>query len=132
LSCDDVPEYESKLKWLCSNINEYAAVLQEELRNFPSLGFGHEQAVLNVKHGDRPYFPTEFTEVKKGIRINGLIWMGDAEYMQEQIREKLQHGFGCLKLKIGSDWETEHHILKILTTQFPAQDLELRVDANDA
>ncbi len=132
LSCDDVPEYESKLQWLCSNINEDAEALKEELRNFPSLWFGYEQAMLNLKHDNSLYFPSEFTEGKKGIRINGLIWMGDAEYMQEQIREKLQQGFGCLKLKIGSDWETEHQILKILRTQFPAQDLELRVDANGA
>ncbi len=132
LSCDDVPEYESKLQWLCQNINEDFDVLKEELRNFPSLWFGYEQAMLNLKHGGSLYFRSEFTEGKKGIRINGLIWMGDAEYMQEQIREKLQQGFGCLKLKIGSDWKTELKILKILRTQFPAQDLELRVDANGA
>ncbi|MBU4538556.1 MAG: o-succinylbenzoate synthase [Weeksellaceae bacterium] len=130
LSYDDVPEYEEKLKWLCENINADSAILKEELKHFPSIWFGYEQAVLNLKYGEDLYFPSKFTSGKSSIKINGLIWMGDAEFMQQQIEEKLEEGFDCIKLKIGTDWDSEKEILKKLREKFPKKDLELRVDAN--
>ncbi|QBJ86211.1 o-succinylbenzoate synthase [Chryseobacterium gleum] len=130
LSYDDRPDYEEKLKWLCENINLDAAFLKEELKEFPSIWFGYEQAVLNLRNGGNIYFPSEFTEGKSAITINGLIWMGDAAYMQEQIQEKLEKGFHCIKLKIGVDWKSEHIILQKLREKFSKDQLELRVDAN--
>lgn len=130
LSFDDRPDYEEKLKWLCENINQDASFLKEELKEFPSIWFGYEQAVQNLKHGDSMYFPSEFTEGKSAITINGLIWMGAVGYMEEQIQEKLEKGFHCIKLKIGIDWESEHIILQKLREKFSKDQLELRVDAN--
>ncbi|KAA2224179.1 o-succinylbenzoate synthase [Chryseobacterium sediminis] len=130
LSFDDRPDYEEKLKWLCENINHDTSFLKEELKEFPSIWFGYEQAVQNLKYGDSLYFPSEFTDGKSAITINGLIWMGDAEYMEEQIQEKLEKGFHCIKLKIGVDWKSEHIILQKLREKFSKDQLELRVDAN--
>ncbi|MFS4471311.1 o-succinylbenzoate synthase [Chryseobacterium sp. T20] len=130
LSFDDRPDYEEKLKWLCENINQDTDFLKEELKEFPSIWFGYEQAIQNLKYGDSLYFPSEFTEEKSAITINGLIWMGDAEYMEEQIQEKLEKGFHCIKLKIGVDWKSEHVILQKLREKFSKEQLELRVDAN--
>ncbi|MCD9616750.1 o-succinylbenzoate synthase [Chryseobacterium gleum] len=130
LSYDDRPDYEEKLKWLCENINLDAAFLKEELIEFPSIWFGYEQAVLNLRNGGNLYFPSEFTEGKSAITINGLIWMGDAAYMEEQIQDKLKKGFHCIKLKIGVDWKSEHIILQKLREKFSKDQLELRVDAN--
>lgn len=130
LSFDDRPDYEEKLKWLCENINLDAAFLKEELKEFPSIWFGYEQAVLNLRNGGNLYFPSDFTEGKSPITINGLIWMGDAAYMDEQIQEKLEKGFHCIKLKIGVDWKSEHIILQQLREKFSKDQLELRVDAN--
>lgn len=130
LSYDDVPDYEAKLNWLCENINENPGFLQQELLHFPSIWFGYEQAILNLSHGDDLYFPSTFTEGTSAIKINGLIWMGTAEFMQQQIEEKLDQGFDCIKLKIGVDWNSEKEILQSLRAQFPQKQLELRVDAN--
>ena len=130
LSFDDRPDYEEKMQWLCDNINQDDQYLKEQLMEFPSIWFGYEQAILNLKHGDHLYFPGEFTEGKASIMINGLIWMGDIHYMEEQIREKLQLGFHCIKLKIGVDWKSEHKILQELRAKFSKDELELRVDAN--
>ena len=47
------------------------------------------------------YFPSDFTDGKDSIKINGLIWMGNADFMQSQIEEKLAKGFDCIKLKSG-------------------------------
>ena len=130
LSYDDVPEYEEKLKWLCENINKDSEFLNQQLKHFPSIWFGYEQTVLNLKHGSDIYFPSDFTEGKDSIKINGLIWMGDPDFMQKQIEEKLVNGFDCIKLKIGVDWYSEKQILKKLRKKFPKEQLELRVDAN--
>jgi o-succinylbenzoate synthase len=130
LSFDDRPDYEEKLKWLCENIEQNPEFLNEELKEFPSIWFGYEQAILNLKNGDNLYFPSEFTNGKAPIIINGLIWMGDVQYMEEQIQDKLEKGFHCIKLKIGVDWKSEHEVLQKLRQKFSKETLELRVDAN--
>lgn len=130
LSFDDVPEYEEKLQWLCDNIHQKSEILKEELQRFPSIWIGYEQAILNLKNGGQLYFPSQFTSGKASLKINGLIWMGDVDFMQKQIEEKLKEGFDCIKLKIGVDWQSEKKILQQLRTQFPQDQLELRVDAN--
>jgi len=130
LSFDDRPDYEDKLKWLCENIHQDFEFLKEELKEFPSIWFGYEQALLNLKHGGKLYFPSDFTEGKSSMMINGLIWMGEVDYMEEQIEEKLAKGFHCIKLKIGVDWKCEYEILQKLRQKFSKEKLELRVDAN--
>ncbi|RKT01498.1 o-succinylbenzoate synthase [Chryseobacterium defluvii] len=130
LSFDDRPDYEEKLQWLCENIQQDTEYLKGELKAFPSIWFGYEQAVLNLKHGDNLYLPSQFTKGDTPIIINGLIWMGDIGYMEEQIQDKLDQGFHCIKLKIGVDWESEHDILQKLRKKFSKEKLELRVDAN--
>ncbi|TDX86326.1 o-succinylbenzoate synthase [Epilithonimonas xixisoli] len=132
LSFDDDDDYENALEWACRNINLKLEDLQEELVNHPSIIFGIEQALLNLEHQGDLYFPSDFTDGKDSIMINGLIWMGDTDYMQSQIEEKLESSFTCIKLKIGTDWDSEREILKSLRKKFPKDKIELRVDANGA
>ena len=132
LSFDDDDDYEAALEWACRNINLTLEELKEELINHPSIIFGIEQALLNLEHQGELYFPSDFTEGKDSIKINGLIWMGTSDYMKEQLEEKLSKGFSCIKLKIGVDWNAEKQILKSLREQFPKDKIELRVDANGA
>lgn len=130
LSFDDRHDYEEKLQWLCENVHQNAEWLKEELKEFPSIWFGYEQAMLNLKNGLNIYFPSEFTNGEKAIVINGLIWMGNIDYMEEQIQDKLEQGFHCIKLKIGVDWKSEYEVLQKLRDKFSQETLELRVDAN--
>ncbi|AJW64936.1 L-Ala-D/L-Glu epimerase [Elizabethkingia miricola] len=132
LSYDDVPDYGEKLKWLCDNINAEYNFLKQQLLHYPSIWFGYEQAMLNLKYGGHIYFPGEFTEGKESITINGLIWMGNVDFMKEQIALKLQEKFHCIKLKIGVNWDEEKKVLEELRKTFPKNQLELRVDANGA
>ncbi len=132
LSFDDDDDYENALEWACRNINLKLEELQEELVNHPSIIFGIEQALLNLEHQGDLYFPSEFTEGKDSIKINGLIWMGGSDYMQSQIEKKIKNNFTCIKLKIGTDWDSEKEILKSLRQKFPKDKIELRVDANGA
>ena len=59
--------------------------------------------------------------------------MGDEDFMKSQIKDKLEHGFDCIKMKIGAiDFETELKLLQSIRKEFSPQDIELRVDANGA
>lgn len=134
LSYDDRQDYEAKLQWLCKHIELDHDNLLNELIEYPSIQFGLEQAFLSFKsHNLFDLFPSEFSQGKDHININGLIWMGDEDFMQEQIALKLEQGFTTLKMKIGAiDFETELNILKKIRTHYSAAELELRVDANGA
>jgi o-succinylbenzoate synthase len=104
------------------------------MNEFPSIKFGIEMALLDLETGGkRILYDTPFTRGEAKIKINGLIWMGSPESMQQQIQEKLNQGFSCIKLKIGAiDWADEYKILKAVREEFSASDIELRVDANGA
>jgi len=132
LSFDDDEDYEAALEWACRNINLSFEALREELINHPSIIFGIEQALANLNQEKDIYFPSNFTEGKDSIKINGLIWMGNAESMQSQIDEKLKDHFTCIKLKIGVDWNSEKEVIKSIRSRYAKDQIELRVDANGA
>ena len=134
LSADDVPDYEAKLQWVEQHLHLGEKALLEELKTFPSIQFGVEQAFRSVVAPQwYELFPSNFTKGKDAIPINGLIWMGSPDSMKAQIKEKLAQGFRCIKMKIGAiDFEEEYRILKALRNEFSASDIEIRVDANGA
>ncbi|MEI6866530.1 o-succinylbenzoate synthase [Flavicella sp.] len=134
LSCDDRPDYEEKLQWLCANITLGEEVLLQELIEFPSIQFGVEQAFLSLRSKYKyELFNTDFVHKNKPISINGLIWMGAADLMQQQIEAKLVDGFDTIKLKIGAiDFDKECQLLGSIRQRFSAKEIELRVDANGA
>ncbi|MBU3822794.1 o-succinylbenzoate synthase [Flavobacteriaceae bacterium XHP0103] len=134
LSVDDRPDYEDKLKWLCSNINQDFNDLYFQLTEFPSIQFGLETAFKSLASEDSfNLFPSEFTNGKEAIPINGLIWMGSEAFMKQQIKEKIVSGFHCIKMKIGAiDFQSEINLIKSIRNEFTPKDIELRVDANGA
>ena len=134
LSYDDVPDYEEKLRWVCSHIHWGKDKLLSALVDYPSIQFGLEQAFISLESED-PFqlFPSAFSNAEQPIPINGLIWMGDLEYMQRQIHDKIEQGFRCLKLKIGAlAFESELELLAQIRKKYTEEELELRVDANGA
>lgn len=134
LSVDDVPDYEQRLAWACDNIHLGKNALLNQLREYPSIQFGLEQAYLSLQAKD-PFelFPSDFTQNESPIPINGLIWMGDEAYMLKQLEQKLKDGFNCIKMKIGAiDFNKETAILKSIRDNFSPEEIELRVDANGA
>ena len=134
LSIDDVANYEEKLNWACVNIQLGLEHLLAELIEFPSIQFGLEQAFLSLKNRNRfELFPSKFTKGEEVIDINGLIWMGEKQFMKNQIKEKLKAGFRCIKMKIGAiDFDTEIALLSAIRKEFSSKEIELRVDANGA
>jgi len=131
LSRDPLENMDFKINELINNINSINKI---NLDDFPSIKFGLETALLDLKNkGVRKIFDNDFSNGKKEIRINGLIWMGNGEYMIQQIKNKLNDGFQCIKLKIGSiNFDEEISIIKNLRKKYSKNELEIRVDANGA
>jgi o-succinylbenzoate synthase len=134
LSIDDRPDFENQLQWACNHIDLGKEKLLIELVEFPSIQIGLEMAFKSLESQDGfNLFPSQFTQNEAPILINGLIWMGDKAFMKQQIKNKLDAGFSCIKMKIGAiDFSSEIELLKSIRQEFLASDIELRVDANGA
>ena len=108
LSIDNLDMIEAKLDEVCQSPDT-------DLKEYPAIRFALEM-LQQKKCAISP------------IPINGLIWMGDPDFMSSQVEKKIQDGWQCIKMKIGAvDFEQELKILKSISG-----DLELRVDANGA
>ncbi|GAA4355063.1 o-succinylbenzoate synthase [Hymenobacter saemangeumensis] len=141
LSPDYGPGFAHEVEQLCQRFN------QAGLRTFdpaqvpafvgahlPALRFALETAALDLAgNSPRRLYDNAFSRGQAGLPINGLVWMGDAEFMRGQIEQKLAAGFSCLKLKIGSlDFATELRLLAEIRAIAGPGELTLRVDANGA
>lgn len=125
ISGEDIPEsFEEILHFVNANIPA----------DFPSIRFGLETALLDlINGGSRLIFDNNFYSAKRRIPINGLVWMGDEDFMSAQIEEKLKAGFDTIKMKVGAiHFEQELALLRSIRKRYTAQDITLRVDANGA
>lgn len=161
LSCDALPpeQYVKVLRQFCDEVERTGEINFEALRDYPSMLFGLETALLDVRckkedarckkedvrgkreegrfemeEGSCPIlFDTAFTRGEEGIPINGLVWMGTYEEMLQRMETKLEQGFHCIKLKIGAiDFDQEVALLKRIRERFSHREVELRLDANGA
>ncbi len=134
LSMDDTENFPKKLEEIISLINKGWFNLRTPIYAYPSINFALETARLDLEsQGSKILYPSKFTHGHDSIAINGLIWMGTVSDMMAQIRDRLNQGFRCLKLKIGAlDFDTEFEILSRLRKNFHPIDLEIRLDANGA
>lgn len=138
LSCDASPNYADKLRELCDAFERTGEIDYRAMEDYPSMLFGLETALLTFKEesGERKeerdlLFDTAFTRGEEGIPINGLVWMGSFDEMNERLERKLEQGFRCVKLKIGAiDFDSELELVKRIRSRFSWKELELRVDAN--
>ena len=143
LSIDDREDFEIHLANTCrqfekidvpSSEGEVLKVVEELIpKNFPSIRFGFESALLDLlNNGNRVIFNNTFLNGQL-IPINGLVWMGSKEFMLEQIDKKIAEGYRCIKIKIGAiEFEKECEVLGYIRSKFDESELIIRVDANGA
>jgi O-succinylbenzoate synthase len=139
LSIDDRPGLEEKLEEVCTQISKKDTIdaceeIFSGLHEWPSIRFALETALLDLKQGGtRQLFKSDFTSGSQGIPINGLIWMGDFNFMEKQLWEKLEQGFRCIKIKVGAiDFDKECKLLEKIRKTFSPEQIEIRLDANGA
>ena len=98
-----------------------------------SVSAAAEMALLDLSNGGkRCLLPQNSFYRGQGIAINGLIWMGNIDYMWQQIEEKVAMNFKCLKIKVGGlDFKEECALLSRIRKKY-GKKLILRLDANGA
>ncbi len=124
----------TKLLELCADTSDWSERVNDDLVDVPSVRFAVEQCLRDLQgSGSKILFPSPFTLGQQGIPINGLVWMGDKSSMRERIRQQLEAGFTCVKMKIGAiGIDEELALLKSVREEFSAHEVVLRVDANGA
>jgi o-succinylbenzoate synthase len=144
LSPDDRPDFEEVLMKVLNQMEAIHWILEENFIlaklkevipfKLPSIRFGLETALLDLKNGGKKrILESPFYDLKEPIPINGLIWMGDREFMLEQIDQKINEGYDCIKMKIGAiDFDQELELLRYIRNRFSPEQITLRVDANGA
>ena len=137
LSCDARPDYGEVLRRFCDEVERTGQIDYEAMRDYPSMLFGLETALLDVRcqmsEGRNLLFDTAFSRGEVGIPINGLVWMGNYDEMLQRLEQKLEQGFRCVKLKIGAiDFEQELELVRRIRQRFSFHEVELRLDANGA
>lgn len=135
LSCDDTPNYEKVLYDICANINHNHYIFQpNDWNKYPSIKFGFETASKDLTNGGRRLiYNQDWSSGKEGIRINGLVWMGNKNEMLSRLHSKISQGFKCVKLKIGGiNFNEEVDIISHIRSALHADVLEIRLDANGA
>jgi o-succinylbenzoate synthase len=144
LSIDDVPDFVVQLSRTCAKMSKQPVphseggildlVRQIVPQELPSVRFAFEVALLDLLHGGKKkILDNAFYDRHMPMAINGLIWMGNRDFMLEQIGQKLAQGYTCIKMKIGSiDFEQEYALLADIRKEFKSDQITLRVDANGA
>ena len=131
LSCDACENYGDILRHFCDEVERTGEIDYEAMRDFPSMLFGLETALLDLR--GTTLFDTAFSRGEVGIPINGLVWMGSYDEMLRRMEQKLEQGFRCVKLKIGAiDFEQELDLIRRIRERFSFHEVELRLDANGA
>lgn len=141
LSIDATPDFENELAKVVARIPEVKEpddFLNERLAEivppqFPAITFGVETALLDLINGGRRIIYHNSFIRGIPIPINGLVWMGNLDFMRRQIDEKISSGFNCLKLKIGGlDFDRECELLAYIRRQYREDTIQIRLDANGA
>lgn len=131
LSIDDVDNYEEKLHKALEQWTEKISLYDLGLEAYPSMIFGLEMALLDLKSSHYQLFRTPFTESKITIPVNGLVWMNDADEMYQEALEKIDQGFDVIKIKVGAlDFDEECRLLEKIRKLFLPSKITIRLDAN--
>lgn len=140
LSIDFRPDFEERLSGFINAFNEAGiqSLTQKEIDSivpleFPSIVFGFETASLDLFHGGkRIIYKNSFIDGGH-IPINGLIWMGDMDFLMGQISVKVWEGFKCIKIKVGGlDFDRECDVLNYIRKRYFKDNIVIRLDANGA
>ncbi len=137
LSPEKVDEIPDLLNNLVERINRvpspsYEDVLALVPGNAPAVRFAVETAFLDFMNGGKRVLYENSFLSGAPIPINGLVWMGDADFMERQVRDKVAQGFTCIKLKVGAlDFDRECALLGWMRSEF-AERISIRLDANGA
>ena len=132
LSPDFPSGYVQQLKWVETHAYMGFEAVYDHLFQYPSIRFGWEQAWQSLRSDDPMcLYPSEFTEGKTAIDINGLVWMGPIAQMREEVADKINEGYQAVKFKVGAlDFESELSLIREVRSAYSEKQVGIRLDAN--
>ncbi|MFN3841597.1 MAG: o-succinylbenzoate synthase [Cyclobacteriaceae bacterium] len=138
LSPEAAPGFEAILSEALHQINKRNSVSLQEVssvvpQGYSSIVFGLESAILDLQHGGKRLLYNNSFVKGVPVPINGLVWMGDLDYMLQQASIKISEGYRCIKIKVGGlNFEKECDILHYIRKKYFREDIIIRLDANGA
>jgi o-succinylbenzoate synthase len=138
LSPDARPDFEEVLRTILEKLSGRHSVVLEDIYaevppEFPSIIFGLETALLDLNNGGQKIIYRNDFLTSQPIPINGLIWMGDFDFLMSQITTKIAAGFTCIKMKVGGlDFDRECDTLNYIRRRYFRDNITIRLDANGA
>lgn len=109
-------------------------VLKSIIPQFSAICFGFESALFDLENGSkRIIFESDFEKGNQQIKINGLIWIDSFESMKNQIINRIEKGFSCIKLKVSeSEWNEQIKLIEYVRQRYENLNITIRVDANES
>lgn len=143
LSVDGSKNIEKKLKDIFEkplSFSELTELYFDTLIEFPTIAFGLDVLLKKIEVSEKSnllsphlWVDNAFTQGKKSIEINGLVWMSELDSMYNEASVLLEKGFGSIKLKVGCfDVDRECNLLEKIRKHPQGRKTEIRLDANGA
>ena len=117
---------------LLQKLKNEALYEPESFNGYPAFQFAIESILLQIQSG-KPHilFENKFSKGQSSIPINGLVWMGEKDFLIQQIENLIERGFNAIKLKIShQSFEKDVEVLRFIRTGYSSDKIEIRVDAN--
>ncbi|WP_185861058.1 enolase C-terminal domain-like protein [Blattabacterium cuenoti] len=131
----NIRKFEIELKNLSKKVlflKKTKAYYYHKYISYPSILFGLEQAFISLENKFPILYNSEFTCGKKGIAINGLMWLNsfnNKKYAIKELESKIIKGFSFIKMKINTDsFKNQYLLLKEIKKKYPF--IKVRIDAN--
>ncbi len=116
---------------LKNEVEQLISIL-DSIHNFPSLSFGLDLLMLDLKSKERSksLFSMFTDKEPKKTNVNGAIGVLDVESSIARAQSIIQEGINTLKIKVGVDQTKEMEVIGAIRKHFPKA--TIRIDANQA
>jgi len=116
---------------LKNEVEQFISIL-DSIHNFPSLSFGLDLLMLDLKSKERSksLFSMFTDKDPKKPNVNGAIGVLDVESSVAKAQSIIQEGINTLKIKVGVDQTKEMEVIGAIRKRFPKA--TIRIDANQA
>lgn len=116
---------------LKNEVEQFISIL-DSIHNFPSLSFGLDLLMLDLKSKERSksLFSMFTDKDPKKPNVNGAIGVLDVESSIAKAQSIIQEGINTLKIKVGVDQTKDMEVIGAIRKRFPKA--TIRIDANQA
>lgn len=133
LSLDDDDDFESNFDKIVTQFCLEGHIEPVWQHKYPTIAFAIETALKDLKTGGQRKFYPNASNLETDIKINGLVWMNNADTMLTEALDLVSQGYDCIKFKVGAlDFDSECRLLEQFRKKHSSGNVMIRLDANGA